>query len=177
MKQIAIVFTLLILACSPKIKQNTSTLDYEKLFIEDTVKYAILSIKDNKYIVKDTNVKSFNLISDDIAVLDSLLSNFTQIYNQVGLDDYQIAVGKNPNSEIKKRYFIIDMNNYKKQYVPYLNTENEKIVFSNYFCELHGNHNWKKHIIRVFDGGNCFFTLNINLTQKKIIYYSINGDA
>ena len=77
----------------------------------------------------------------------------------------------------KNAYFIDLSNwNYRRQYVCYRNSMNEKIVYVDCFCSALGN-NWKKHLMIVDDGGRCFFNVKINLTHKTYFDFFVNGYA
>lgn len=65
---------------------------------------------------------------------------------------------------------------YKRQYVPKINSSGQKEIFVNCFCTDFGL-DWRKKIITVQDGGNCFFNFRINLKTKMYYNLSINGDA
>jgi hypothetical protein len=73
----------------------------------------------------------------------------------------------------------LDLEKYKRQYVVYINLKGEKEVYVNCFCS--GNNNefsyWKKHLVEVLDGGECFFNVTVNLTTHKYGFLYINGYA
>ena len=69
----------------------------------------------------------------------------------------------------------LDLNKYKKQIIPIINKFGEKEVWINCFCQY--NENWKTEIIRVDDGGDCYFNLKINLTKSKYYDFFVNGRA
>jgi len=76
---------------------------------------------------------------------------------------------------INKTYRGIDLHKYKMQLVPVVNSNGEKEVWINCFCN--DEPSWKKSLVGPFDGGNCFFNLKVNLAKN--IYYdlSVNSDA
>jgi len=80
------------------------------------------------------------------------------------------------------------LNKYRRQYVPYINTNNEKIVAIYGFCRiLEGPYeispgkyeirplDWGKNIIHPDDGGDCFWTFYVNLTtfENRLV---VNGE-
>ena len=72
--------------------------------------------------------------------------------------------------------YIIRLDKYKRQYVPAINSKGEKEIWINCACGERGK-SWKKNIIFVFDGGNCYFNLKVNLTTGKYYDFSVNGSA
>ena len=80
------------------------------------------------------------------------------------------------NRKNTKMYQIMELKNYKIQYVPYLNEKGEKEIWINGFCN-NFNMDWKKEIIYVFDGGNCYFTIRLNLSTGECIEIGTNGYA
>ncbi|MER2999584.1 hypothetical protein [Pontibacter populi] len=75
-----------------------------------------------------------------------------------------------------KMYQIDNLGNYKIQYVPYLNEKGEKEIWINGFCNDFDK-DWRRKIIHVFDGGNCYFTIRLNLTTGERLGIGTNGYA
>ncbi|WP_192822579.1 hypothetical protein [Rufibacter sp. LB8] len=73
-----------------------------------------------------------------------------------------------------KMYQIKGLNNYNIQYVPYLNNKGEKEIWINGFCNAF-DQDWRKKIIYAFDGGNCYFTIRLNLTTGERLGIGTNG--
>ena len=65
------------------------------------------------------------------------------------------------------------LSGYKFQYLPIVNSKNEKIVWINAFCGEQKD--WVKEIISVDDGGNCYWQVFINLTNKTGYQFTVNG--
>jgi hypothetical protein len=68
---------------------------------------------------------------------------------------------------------------YRRQYVPYINTNGHKCVWVNCFCSDDGYDypDWKTSIVVVDDGGSCFLNLTIDLTDMLYSNFEINGYA
>ena len=64
---------------------------------------------------------------------------------------------------------------YKRQYVCVTDRYGNKLVWVNCFC--HAYDGWKNSIQLVKDGGDCFYSLVINLTTGKYDNLMINGEA
>lgn len=73
----------------------------------------------------------------------------------------------------------LDLEKYKRQYVVYINLKGEKEVYVNCFCSGYDNefNYWKKSLVQVLDGGECFFNVMINLTTHKYGHLYVNGYA
>ena len=69
-------------------------------------------------------------------------------------------------------------NLYAKQIIAVINNKNEVEVWISRNCkERKIKDEFEYQIMRVNDGGNCHFTLKINLTRQNYSDLSINGDA
>jgi hypothetical protein len=81
-------------------------------------------------------------------------------------------------SDSLRAYYGIDFKkyDYKRQYVSIINSIGEKEVWINCFCDSFYK-DWKKQILHVDDGGNCFFNLKVNLSTKKCYDIFVNGYA
>lgn len=123
----------------------------------DTSKIAVLAYDSTlTWIFKGG--RQTNLSSTDFEIIDSLLTQSINTYNK--------------EQEIKYRFnkpgksYLVDLKKHKRQYIPIINDKGEKEVWVNCFCRT-WDKNWKKEILRITDGGVCFFRLKINLTNKK----------
>lgn len=64
---------------------------------------------------------------------------------------------------------------YKRQYVG-LMRNNRRVIFANFFCDAF-NVDWKKTVVAVADGGDCFFTVVYDLERAGFNDLRINGEA
>lgn len=64
---------------------------------------------------------------------------------------------------------------YSCQLVPVINPQGEKQVWVNGFCQAPPA--WRTHLFLVDDGGDCYFNVMLNLTQRKWGELSFNGEA
>ncbi len=71
---------------------------------------------------------------------------------------------------------IRKLDEYKVQFFGYFNERGEKIIWANYFCD-DDSKDWKKELVTVLDGGNCFFTVKINLDTESVFDFRVNGVA
>jgi hypothetical protein len=177
MKQISIYFVLLFAfsSCGQTTnKSNVSAvIDTNKVTTPaDTSNYAII-----KFDIKDTwlfdKAKPTDISLSDIKEVEALLADCINKYNPEQQKHFDKINSEYPEAKIDKRGFIIDLSNYKRQYVAVINDKGEKEVWVNCFCVKFDY--WKKEIVQVMDGGNCFFNLKINLTKKSYYDLSVNG--
>ncbi|WP_432673204.1 hypothetical protein [Flavobacterium sp. SM2513] len=127
--------------------------DSEKKTKQQTFKIAVL--KTNTYRGFES-FKPAKLSTGELDLLEYFLLERIEYYNKY------------------KAYQKISLKNYNRQYAAAINPKGEKVVFINCFCE-HRATNWKKVLNEVDDGGNCFFTLNVNLTLRTAEELDVNG--
>jgi|SRR5271169_1037639 len=142
---ISIPFILFICSCG---SSNLST-DHQDLQY-DTSRIVILT---------DSSGRSgipLKLVQDDFSVIEKLLKQCIKDYNS----------GNNLPLQ--------DLKNYKCQYVPILNGENQREVWVNCFCQTM-DINWKSKIVQIMDGGTCFFNVRINLAKGSYFNLYVNG--
>ena len=107
------------------------------------------------YFIEDD--KPYELTQKDLIELDKLLEKC--------FDDNK--------SELNRK-----SNLYEKQIIAVINNKKEIEVWVSCNCrERKFNKEFEYQIVRVNDGGNCHFTLKINLTRQNYSDLSINGDA
>ncbi|MFC5269665.1 hypothetical protein [Adhaeribacter terreus] len=165
------LLSLLIISCTQKSKNEATYAKQDITEIPspikqspiDTSKIAVIEFDQTGNWPFDNSCKPISLSKNELIVIDSLLHICANNYNK------QLE-------EIVKKSYKIDFKNYnyKLQYVAVVNNKGEKEVWINGFCDPL-DHNWKKEIIHVKDGGNCFFNLKINLSTKSCSNISVNG--
>jgi hypothetical protein len=117
-------------------------------------------VKEDSSVINDSPAKnSIELNLEDLAIVDQQINRAVRDYN---------------NQRVNS---LIDLNNYKRQYVAYTNSKKQKEVWVNCFCQNSDNDDWKSKIIEVRDGGNCYFNLKIIINQKIYTEFSVNGRA
>ena len=155
-------FLLVILFISISLKSISQTEKVAKILI-DSSKIAFLPINDEirqKFkIIKETKLKE-----EEFYISQKLLNE--------KVDEYNFNEKLSPT--IHSGFDFIDLSNYHQQYLVFINFKNEKEVFINCFCEQPSS-NWGEVLTEVDDGGNCFFSLRINITNKKAYNLDVNG--
>jgi hypothetical protein len=141
----------------------------------DTTSIAIIPFDTNFYWIFK-NAQQAQLNYKDIETIDKLLTQCIVEENEIQRKRYHKLINQFPNKNFKLSDFIIDLDNYKTQLVPVTNAKGEKEVYINCFCDSWDS-DWKTDLIMVDDGGNCFFQLKINISQKKYYDLMVNGVA
>lgn len=108
------------------------------------------------------------LSDSEIVILETLIKKCIIEYNNEIIKNTDLA-----ESEYKN-YLIEDFENYLRQYVPFINEFGEKVIWVNAFCTTPKNWDWKTQILGTDDGGNCYFNLSINFTQKTCHEIRVN---
>ena len=141
----------------------------------DTSVVAVLSFDTiRNWVFNDS--KPTDLTNIDLLKIETILNQCINDYNPDQERQFKEIYDKHPEYKLDKKNFIIDLTRYKRQYVAVINSKGEKEVWVNCFCGA-GNQNWKKNLIFVRDGGNCYFNLKINLTTGQHYELRVNGDA
>jgi hypothetical protein len=140
----------------------------------DTVDFAILPFDTSMTWITDfpKNLKATELNETDKHLIDSLMGTVVSAYNKGLLKNKGI---ESADSSIS----VIDLKAYKKQYVAVTNAKGETEVWANFFCKAIEKRieflDWKKTPVKVIDGGNCFFHVKLNLSQRKTYDLSVNS--
>ncbi|ESU25213.1 hypothetical protein FLJC2902T_31780 [Flavobacterium limnosediminis JC2902] len=159
MRKLEIILFLLLLISNLCIAQRNEKVTFKI----DTSRIAVLPFDENtKW--KFKNCIASEISNEEILLAEKLLSKRVNKYNK----EEKI----NPSLHTGTRY--INLNKYYKQYIVAKNSKGEKEVYINCFCENPAI-NWKKVLNEVNDGGNCFFSLKINLTKQSSEELDING--
>lgn len=121
--------------------------------------FAVINFNPRKHNYIFKNAKRTKLNQTEIVIVEDLIEKAVNKYNEKQKDGQKIK----------------DLNKYKRQYIPVINKEGETEVWANFFCRE--EQDWKRNVIVVEDGGNCYFNLYINLTKDSTYKFSINGDG
>jgi hypothetical protein len=114
-----------------------------------------------------------SLSSAELEVVKRLLTKCIADYNNQISESFK---KRGEQSKYARMYQIMRLGKYKIQVVPYINEKGEKEVWINGFCN-HFNTDWKTEIVQVFDGGNCYFTVRLNVSNNKCVAVGTNGYA
>ena len=141
----------------------------------DTSKFAVIQFdKKDTWLFK--NVKLSSLTLNEIEKVEISLEKCVNNYNREQQKQFETILKAHPTYKLKVENFVINLTKYKRQYFPVVNKKGEKEVWVNCFCNT-WNKNWRKEMLKVEDGGNCYFNVIINLTKKSYYRLMVNGDA
>jgi hypothetical protein len=174
---LTIIIYLLLLQCDqPKRDEKGSvTFKTKEQTPIDTSIYAVLPYDtSNQWIFKKAN--STVLSSEEIIEVEKLIQKCIDEHNIEQQKQFDTITKEHPEYGLKKNNFVIDLTRYKRQYFPVINDKGEKEVWVNCFCNT-WNNDWRKNLVFVFDGGNCYFNLKVNLTKEAYYELMVNGDA
>ena len=162
-----ILLFVFILSCS---KNNNKQFQLEF----DTTKIAIL---DAGKLDDFKKYKSAKLNNEDLIEIERLLKLSVINYNSnqiMRIPNYQ---KKYPDIVVKEENVTINLDNYKRQYIPYINENGEKLVWVYCIINTRVHKQWEKEVLYAAGGGDSYFWVTINLNSKTQKDFSINGPA
>jgi len=159
-----------------RIKENKETIEtkFDSIFV-DTASIAIIPF-DATYSWLFEKAQPTDLNMEELKLIEKIVMDCVSKYNPEQKKQFEEISNKHPNENFRLNDFVIELNRYKRQYIPVINDKGEKEIWINCFCDT-WNTDWKKEIIEVMDGGNCYFQMRINLTEKKYFDFMVNGVA
>jgi len=123
------------------------------------------SVRNILGVMKDMSTAELNLM--EFNNLEKMISQEISNYNVKQKKDSQI---NELESDIDD---YIDISNYKRQYVLGKNEKSEKIIWINMFCDDQ-QIDWLHNLIIVKSLSNCYFNMHFDLTNKKLLLFSLN---
>jgi hypothetical protein len=139
--------------------------------------YVILPFDKDAHTTLAKNSIPASLNDSDFDIIDQVLSICIDKYNREQTEEYNKMNRKFPQNGFQLKDFIIDLRKYYRQYIVTKNKKGEKEVWVNCFCTIQNMDYWKKQVVFVMDGGNCFFNVKINLSRKSYSDFEVNGEA
>jgi len=109
--------------------------------------------------------------------IERILLVATSEHNKIQEKIIEKHNSENPNNKIIETGQELNLAGFKRQYIAVMNKQGEKEIWINFFCDTMDMDSWKSDIFIVFDGGNCYYNLKINLTKNTYYDISINGEA
>ena len=176
-RKLIFIVLILISSCKEKTKteQNDTLSKPEAQFELDKTDYSILTIEPkNGWIFK--NGKLSDLSQSELIEAEKILKKVVEKSNETQKRNLKIHNEKYPENKWTETGFELDLNKFQRQYWPVINENGEKIVWINFFCSDNEPIS-TDNIVMVMDGGNCYFNIKINLTNKTYSELSINGYA
>tara|TARA_Y100000589_G_scaffold327592_1_gene369755 strand:- start:796 stop:1302 length:507 start_codon:yes stop_codon:yes gene_type:complete len=81
---------------------------------------------------------------------------------------------------------ISEIHKFYRQYLCYIDGKGEKIIFINSMCDLSDyineydnseKNDWKNEMLKIADGGDCYWNIKINLTTNEYFDLRINTEG
>lgn len=174
---INIFFVLLFISCNYNPQKSSDSRDNNTTDLIEVDKSQIAILKYDtiqSWIFK--NGITTNLSDNDLMIIEKNIRKCTSEHNLIQIKEFNRLDSINPNLNLDLNNFKIELERYKRQYMPIINNQGEKIVWINFFCNEY-NIDWKNEIVFVMDGGNCYFQLKVNLDKDNYFDFWVNGDA
>lgn len=167
--------TILLFTFSCKSLKTDSVSDsiYPKEFPFNDSTYTILN-KPSGWNRIFKNAKPTSLTELEINKIEDILKVAINEYNLKLEKYFQTENEKYPKNKRDISKFQLVLNKHLRQYVPVINQKGEKEIWVNFFCDSMYT-DWKNHIVKVFDGGNCYFNIKVNLTTNSYSKLIVNG--
>lgn len=122
-----------------------------------------LKVKPIKY-VSGEDIKEWTPTRHQIFSFENNL--FDRLKEYKPKDEYQ---------ETDLAYILKELENYKRQYIGYLDSKNNQCLWINFYNSTNVLEEPDYEIEHVFGGGADYFTIWFDLTENKIVGISING--
>lgn len=139
---------------------------------------------ENAYLIRNKNsigeVFKYNFKTNEI---DKSLERFTPTIEEI--NQAELILNKDflnkIKSEIEGKFIRKNLNDYKRQYLGYIDSNGDKIVFISFFLDRsikkQDDQFWKEEYRIIFDGGASFWVAEINLKASKVKNIFVNGVA
>jgi len=162
MRQLIIILLLISsISCSGKNDTPAKTSDKPKYTLKDY--QTIIPAVDNMDYLFGKGYKEYTPAEDDIEAAEKLLIE--------GMEMQKMGTVNRLLNRKPEDYF--------RQFVGAINSKGEKIIWVNCFCKTEESSfkDWKKNIVYVKDGGNCFFNLKTNISANTLTDFFVNGNG
>lgn len=168
---------LILLGCQPS-NHGVSKLKF------DSTKIVIFSL-DTTTINEEKNVElsymknngsPISLTQDEVDLVELRLGETLNKINEDRRIEFEAYKQWFPSDTLTvQKFFLVTLNDYNRQYVPYKSKEGERHVLVNFFCSRERLEFAKSNIIMPSGGGSCYFNVTINLS--KGIYQDLSVNA
>jgi hypothetical protein len=176
---LTITIILSVIGCRQKEKHiQENVIDVNNRVDSITIDTSVIAIIqfDTTYHWLFENARPTELDYAELKQIEKILNECIDEYNPEQEQRFNEISTKYIDETFRLTDFIIELDRYKRQYVPVINEKGEKEIWINCFCgEWEGRD--KNQILLVDDGGNCFFNLSINLSTEKYYGFMVNGVA
>lgn len=160
-----------------KQSEKTDTLQTADNMTVDTLRIYKIKYDTSYSYIFPAILRAAYLSQDDIKICETLLNQYIADYNKEAKLKYEEVTKKYPNQGFNLLDFTIELQEYGRQYMAVTGDNGEKLVYVNCFCDPTGFDYRETELVRVMDGGNCFFNFKVNLTTKRLYDFMENGVA
>ncbi len=177
MVRASILLLILISSCDQKSKMPANKIadKTKEEFKLEKADYAILKYSSEyHWIFKDA--QPTELTQAELITTEKILKDAIEKNNEVQKKNLKKHNEEHPEYQLTETGYELDLPQFQRQYLPVINKNGEKIIWLNFFCS-HKAPVSDKNIVMVLDGGNCYFNIKINLTDKTYFELRINGYA
>jgi len=123
------------------------------------------------------NAQPSSLTENELIEIEEILKRAVYENNEQQKENLKAHNLKYPKYIWTETRFELTLGGYRRQYMPIINENGEKEIWVNFFCGSFGSAKWETDPVIVMDGGNCYFSLIVNLTTKSYSGLGINGYA
>ncbi len=152
-----LLFILIIISCNK-----------ERLFISGN-EYTIIPYNN---FPNDIDSKPTKLSAKEILEIEGIISS--ELNNILEFHKYRMneTYGNSDKELIRKQ------SKFVRQYIPRLNSNNEKIITIFFICAPKPQFpRWKTQTYNIVDGGSCYFNITVNYNTKEILEFHVNSVA
>ncbi len=121
------------------------------------------------------NAEPTELSQNELYAIEEILKKAIKNSNEQQMEYLRKHNEEYPKSKRTESGYELSLNKHLRQYLPVINENGEKEIWINFFCHNWNSDSWKTNIVKVFDGGNCYFNLKVNLSTGLYSIIMING--
>lgn len=170
------ILGLLVISCTQNRGSSSSSEKEVESFGLDSTSYVVLDFEPEDSRLFEGGRKT-TLIETELIEIEEILSNLVEKHNWEETKRLNERNAEYPEDKWEETGYELVLEGKRRQYLPVINESGEKEVWINFFCDDFGAEDWKNQIVEVNDGGNCYFDVKINLTQKTYYDLMVNGYA
>lgn len=112
------------------------------------------------------------ITTDEYPVAEELLIKAVHAYNEKQSDNFIRYMNENPKADWTQTDLFIDLSQYYRQYIPYMNENGQKCLWINLFKRPVGN--WLERRVFVVDDTRDFFSICLNMDTGKRFDFTLN---
>ncbi|MBL0740989.1 hypothetical protein [Chryseolinea lacunae] len=136
----------------------------------------VIRYDSSHYYIFPITFSATELTEREIKECEDLLKHFLADYNIEAEKRFDEISKEHPTLKFDKDHFTIRPESYGRQYMA-VASNNEKFVYVNCFCDPGAFDYRHAELVEVSDGGNCFFSFKVDLKNRRIFDFMVNGEA